>query len=173
MRLSVVKLFLSVSVVHDRVLLHVLLELPLLNGLFTLRSGSRPPQCNRFSKPAPAGLCLFVRLSCMPTPTFASGNLVHRPARDRYPAEIWYIDLPATDIPRASKFYEAVCGWEFRRCREGSTAFSHGGRSEWELASPAPPSAQPGCRKTCIFPLPKKKKTRREFWIPPGRVVLI
>jgi predicted enzyme related to lactoylglutathione lyase len=37
--------------------------------------------------------------------------------------KICYIEMPATDIARSSKFYEKVFGWNIRKRGDGSVAF--------------------------------------------------
>jgi predicted enzyme related to lactoylglutathione lyase len=46
-------------------------------------------------------------------PTFANGK-------------ICYLEIPAVDIDRSSKFYESVFGWKTRRRGDGSLAFDDG-----------------------------------------------
>jgi predicted enzyme related to lactoylglutathione lyase len=68
----------------------------------------------------------------MPPPAIANGK-------------ICYIEMPATDIPRSSAFYESVFGWKTRRRGDGSIAFDDGvGEVSGTWVTGRPPSPQPG-----------------------------
>jgi len=59
--------------------------------------------------------------------------------------KICYIEIPATDIPRSSAFYESVFGWKTRRRGDGSLAFDDGvGEVSGTWITGRPPSPQPG-----------------------------
>jgi len=59
--------------------------------------------------------------------------------------KICYIEIPATDIPRSSAFYESVFGWKTRRRGDGSLAFDDGvGEVSGTWVTGRPPSPQPG-----------------------------
>jgi predicted enzyme related to lactoylglutathione lyase len=60
-------------------------------------------------------------------PTFANGK-------------ICYIEMPAVDVNRSSKFYEEVFGWRIRQRNDGSIAFDDGVgevSGTWILERPA------------------------------------
>ena len=40
--------------------------------------------------------------------------------------KICYIEMPATDIPKSSQFYERVFGWKLRTRGDGAVAFDDG-----------------------------------------------
>jgi len=46
-------------------------------------------------------------------PTYANGK-------------ICYVEIPATDITRSIRFYQALFGWKVRKRNDGSTAFDDG-----------------------------------------------
>jgi predicted enzyme related to lactoylglutathione lyase len=59
--------------------------------------------------------------------------------------KICYIEIPATDIPRSSNFYQRVFGWNIRKRGDGSVAFDDGAgevSGVWVLGRP--PAAKPG-----------------------------
>ena len=59
--------------------------------------------------------------------------------------KICYIEIPATDIPRSSAFYESVFGWKTRRGGDGTLAFDDGvGEVSGTWITGRPPSPQPG-----------------------------
>jgi len=41
--------------------------------------------------------------------------------------KVCYMEIPAVDAERSSKFYEAVCGWRLRRRGDGRIAFDDAG----------------------------------------------
>ena len=65
-------------------------------------------------------------------PTFANGK-------------ICYIEIPAADVVRSAKFYEAVFGWKSRQRGDGATAFDDTtGQVSGSWVLGRPPAAQPG-----------------------------
>ena len=61
--------------------------------------------------------------------------------------KICYLDIPAADIARSAKFYQACFGWEISTRGDGSTTFNDSvGQvsGTWQLAQPAPDG--PGIR---------------------------
>jgi len=44
-------------------------------------------------------------------------------APSRTNGKICYVEIPATDVDRSSKFYAAVFGWKLRKRGDGATAF--------------------------------------------------
>ena len=59
--------------------------------------------------------------------------------------KICYIEIPAVDIDRSSKFYKRVFGWNIRKRGDGSTAFDDTTgevSGTWVLGRPA--GAKPG-----------------------------
>ena len=59
--------------------------------------------------------------------------------------KICYIEIPAADVARSAKFYEAVFGWKSRRRGDGATAFDDTtGQVSGSWVLGRPPAAQPG-----------------------------
>ena len=59
--------------------------------------------------------------------------------------KICYIELPATDIERSSRFYANVFGWKVRQRGNGSTAFDDGvGEVSGAWVKGRPPSRDAG-----------------------------
>ena len=59
--------------------------------------------------------------------------------------KICYIEIPATDVARSARFYEAVFGWKSRRRGDGATAFDDTtGQVSGSWVLGRPPAAQPG-----------------------------
>jgi predicted enzyme related to lactoylglutathione lyase len=59
--------------------------------------------------------------------------------------KICYIELPATDIERSSRFYANVLGWKIRQRGDGSTAFDDGvGEVSGAWVKGRPPSRDAG-----------------------------
>ena len=59
--------------------------------------------------------------------------------------KICYIEIPATDIPRSARFYEAVFGWKSRQRGDGRTAFDDTtGQVSGAWVTGRPPAALPG-----------------------------
>ena len=59
--------------------------------------------------------------------------------------KICYIEIPATDVPRSARFYEAVFGWKSRQRGDGRTAFDDTtGQVSGAWVLGRPPAAQPG-----------------------------
>jgi hypothetical protein len=59
--------------------------------------------------------------------------------------KICYLEIPAVDVERSAKFYEAVCGWRLRRRGDGKIAFDDGvGEVSGTWVTGRPPSAAPG-----------------------------
>ncbi len=66
-------------------------------------------------------------------------------APTRANGKICYLEIPAVDIPRSVRFYQAVFGWQIRRRGDGATAFDDGAgevSGAWVTGRPA--SAVPG-----------------------------
>ena len=65
-------------------------------------------------------------------PTFAHGK-------------ICYLEIPALDVDRSAKFYEAVCGWRLRKRGDGRIAFDDGaGEVSGTWVTGRPPASAPG-----------------------------
>ena len=65
-------------------------------------------------------------------PTFANGK-------------ICYVEIPATDVAGAVRFYEAVFGWSIRRRGNGQAAFDDGaGQVSGTWVTNRPPSREAG-----------------------------
>ena len=59
--------------------------------------------------------------------------------------KICYVQIPATDIERSSRFYAAVFGWVLRRHGDGRLAFDDTtGEVSGTWVTGRPPSAEPG-----------------------------
>ena len=59
--------------------------------------------------------------------------------------KICYLEIPALDIDRSVKFYEAVFGWQTRRRGDGSIAFDDGvGQVSGTWVTGRPPSSEVG-----------------------------
>jgi uncharacterized protein len=59
--------------------------------------------------------------------------------------KICYVEIPASDIPRASEFYRAVFGWNIRRRGDGRIAFDDTpGEVSGAWVAGRPPSPEPG-----------------------------
>jgi len=59
--------------------------------------------------------------------------------------KICYLEIPAVDIDRSSKFYAAVFGWQLRRRGDGATSFDDGvGEVSGSWVTGRPPSDSPG-----------------------------
>ena len=59
--------------------------------------------------------------------------------------KICYIEIPAADVVRSAKFYEAVFGWKSRQRGDGATAFDDTtGQVSGSWVLGRPPAAQPG-----------------------------
>jgi predicted enzyme related to lactoylglutathione lyase len=59
--------------------------------------------------------------------------------------KICYIEIPATDIARSARFYEAVFGWTIRTRGDGATAFDDTtGQVSGAWVTGRPAAAQPG-----------------------------
>ncbi len=59
--------------------------------------------------------------------------------------KICYLEIPANDLDRSARFYEAVLGWRLRRRHDGATAFDDGvGEVSGAWVTGRPPSTQPG-----------------------------
>jgi predicted enzyme related to lactoylglutathione lyase len=59
--------------------------------------------------------------------------------------KICYLEIPAVDVRKSAAFYAAVCGWQLRERRDGSTAFDDGaGEVSGTWVVGRPPSSQPG-----------------------------
>jgi predicted enzyme related to lactoylglutathione lyase len=59
--------------------------------------------------------------------------------------KVCYIEIPATDIPRAVEFYTTVFGWKTRRRGDGSIAFDDGpGEVSGTWVHGRPPSRDAG-----------------------------
>lgn len=58
--------------------------------------------------------------------------------------KVCYVEIPATDIDRSSKFYASVFGWKLRKNGTGDLAFDDGIEMGgiWKLGRP--PMTQPG-----------------------------
>jgi uncharacterized protein len=64
---------------------------------------------------------------------------------DKKNGKICYVEIPASDIPKSSQFYEKVFGWTLRKRGDGAIAFDDtvGGVSgTW--VTDRPPSGSPG-----------------------------
>ena len=59
--------------------------------------------------------------------------------------KVCYIEIPATDLERSARFYEAVFGWKLRKRGDGKTAFDDGvGGVSGTWVSGRPPAREPG-----------------------------
>jgi len=59
--------------------------------------------------------------------------------------KICYVEIPALDIGRSSRFYEKVFGWQLRQRGDGATAFNDAtGAVSGTWVIGRPPSATPG-----------------------------
>ena len=59
--------------------------------------------------------------------------------------KICYIEIPATEIARSSKFYQRVFGWNIRQRGDGATAFDDTiGEVSGAWVTGRPPASQPG-----------------------------
>jgi predicted enzyme related to lactoylglutathione lyase len=59
--------------------------------------------------------------------------------------KICYIEIPATEIARSARFYEAVFGWTIRTRGDGATAFDDTtGQVSGAWVTGRPAAAQPG-----------------------------
>ena len=58
--------------------------------------------------------------------------------------KVCYIEIPATDIERSSKFYASVFCWKLRRNGTGDLAFDDGIEMSGIWVTGRPPMAQPG-----------------------------
>jgi predicted enzyme related to lactoylglutathione lyase len=59
--------------------------------------------------------------------------------------KICYVEIPATDIERSSRFYADVFGWQLRRRGDGRLAFDDTtGDVSGTWVTGRPPSAEPG-----------------------------
>ena len=59
--------------------------------------------------------------------------------------KICYIEIPATEIARSARFYEAVFGWTIRTRGDGATAFDDTtGQVSGAWVTGRPPALQPG-----------------------------
>ena len=59
--------------------------------------------------------------------------------------KICYIEIPAVDVDRSSKFYAAVFGWQLRNRGDGATSFDDGvGEVSGTWVAGRPPSDSPG-----------------------------
>ena len=59
--------------------------------------------------------------------------------------KVCYLEIPAIDVDRSMKFYEAVFGWAIRRRGDGSIAFDDGvGEVSGTWITGRPPSPEPG-----------------------------
>jgi len=59
--------------------------------------------------------------------------------------KICYVEIPATDISRSSRFYEKVFGWSLRRRGDGQIAFDDSvGQVSGAWVLKRPPASQPG-----------------------------
>jgi uncharacterized protein len=59
--------------------------------------------------------------------------------------KVCYLEIPAIDVDRSMKFYEAVFGWAIRRRGDGSIAFDDGvGEVSGTWVVGRPPSSGPG-----------------------------
>ena len=59
--------------------------------------------------------------------------------------KICYLEIPAVDVDRSSKFYAAVFGWQLRKRGDGATSFDDGvGEVSGTWVTGRPPSDSPG-----------------------------
>ncbi|HET7453207.1 MAG TPA: VOC family protein [Thermoanaerobaculia bacterium] len=59
--------------------------------------------------------------------------------------KVCYLEIPAIDVERSARFYEAVCGWRLRRRGDGRIAFDDGvGEVSGTWVTGRPPSGVPG-----------------------------
>jgi predicted enzyme related to lactoylglutathione lyase len=59
--------------------------------------------------------------------------------------KICYVEIPATDVERSSRFYAEVFGWQLRRRGDGRLAFDDAtGEVSGTWATGRPPSTEPG-----------------------------
>ena len=59
--------------------------------------------------------------------------------------KICYIEIPATDVPRSSEFYEKVFGWRLRQRGDGAIAFDDTtGNVSGTWVTGRPPATAPG-----------------------------
>jgi hypothetical protein len=59
--------------------------------------------------------------------------------------KICYVEIPATDVESATRFYEAVFGWSIRRRGDGQAAFDDGaGEVSGTWVTGRPPSREAG-----------------------------
>ncbi len=66
-------------------------------------------------------------------------------APTRANGKICYLEIPADDVARSVRFYQAVFGWAVRKRGDGSTAFDDGvGEVSGAWVTGRPPSPTPG-----------------------------
>jgi len=66
-------------------------------------------------------------------------------APSRTNGKICYVEIPATDVDRSSKFYAAVFGWKLRKRGDGATAFDDSvGEVSGTWVAGRPNSPKPG-----------------------------
>ena len=66
-------------------------------------------------------------------------------APTRANGKICYLEIPAADIPRSVRFYQAVFGWQVRQRGDGATAFDDGvGEVSGAWVTGRPSSPVPG-----------------------------
>ncbi len=66
-------------------------------------------------------------------------------APTRAHGKICYLEIPAADIPRSVRFYQAIFGWQIRKRGDGATAFDDGvGQVSGAWVTGRPVSPQPG-----------------------------
>jgi predicted enzyme related to lactoylglutathione lyase len=60
--------------------------------------------------------------------------------------KVCYIEIPASDVTRSARFYEAVFGWAIRTRGDGRTAFDDGVEVSGAFVEGRPPAKDPGFR---------------------------
>ena len=60
--------------------------------------------------------------------------------------KICYVEIPAADVTRSARFYEAVFGWPIRTRGDGRTAFDDGVEVSGAFVEGRPPAKDPGFR---------------------------
>ena len=63
----------------------------------------------------------------------------------RASGKICYVEIPATDVERSSRFYAEIFGWQLRRRGDGRLAFDDAtGEVSGTWVTGRPPSTEPG-----------------------------
>jgi predicted enzyme related to lactoylglutathione lyase len=79
------------------------------------------------------------------TPTLATGK-------------ICYLEIPAADVERSSRFYRDAFGWELRTRDDGTIAFDDAVKEvSGSWVTDRPPSAEPGIMVTSWSPTSRQR----------------